>query len=69
MITSLLIAILWLVFVGVIFYVIWWGLGQIALPEPVKTVIRVLVIVGFVIILVLLLLAMMPPFPGRLSIG
>lgn len=60
-VSALLVLLFYLVIVGLIFYVIWWGLGQITLPEPIGKVIRVVVIVVFVLILVYFLLGILPP--------
>ena len=45
-----------LVVAGLIFAVLWWGLQQIGMPEPVGMVLRVLLILMIVLFLVNLLM-------------
>jgi len=47
-----------LVVAGLIFWVIWWGLGAAGIPEPFNKVIRVIVVVLVVIFLINLLLSL-----------
>lgn len=49
-----------LIVVGLIFYVIWWALGQIHMPDPISTVVRVILI----LIIVLVLLGLLLPLLG-----
>jgi hypothetical protein len=51
-----------LVIWGLIFFVIWWGLGQVALPEPFNKVATVIVVVAVVIVVIGLLMGNIPPF-------
>jgi hypothetical protein len=44
-----------LVIVGLIFWVIWWALGALGIPEPINKVIRVILILFLVIWLISLL--------------
>lgn len=53
---ALLSALLWLVIVGLIVYVCWWGLQKIGLPEPFNKIATVLLVVVTVVILVNFLL-------------
>lgn len=55
--------ILTLVFWGLIFYVLWWGLGKIGLPEPFNKVITVVLIIGCVLVLIGILNGNLHPFP------
>lgn len=48
----------YLIIVGLIFYVLWWGLGKIGLPEPFNKIATVVLVVACVIVLVSLLLGM-----------
>ena len=41
---------------ALIFWVLWWGLGMIGLPEPFNKIIKVILIVAVVIFLVNILL-------------
>jgi hypothetical protein len=43
--------IIYLVIVGLIFYLVDWMIGQIPLPDPVRVVIRVLMVLVLVLIL------------------
>jgi len=62
-IEALLHAILWLSVVGLIFYVLWWALGKIALPEPFNKVATVLLVVIGAVVIIYFLLGMIgsPP--------
>mgnify|MGYP001559600035 CR=1 FL=1 len=60
MIASLVTLVIYLIIIGLIFYVIWWALGQVPLPEPFGTIARVLVVLIAVLICVTLLLQMVP---------
>jgi len=40
---------------GLVFYVLWWGLGQINLPEPFNKIAKVIIVVAVVIVLLSLL--------------
>jgi uncharacterized membrane protein YwzB len=55
---ALLNALLWLVIVGLILYVCWWGLQKIALPEPFNKVAVVVLVLITVVILVNFLLGL-----------
>jgi hypothetical protein len=63
MLISLLIS---LVIWGLIFYIIYWGLGQIALPEPFNKVITVILVLAVIIVIIGLLMGSISPF-GFLS--
>lgn len=60
MLELLLSVIIW----GVIFYVLWWALGAIALPEPFAKVALVILIVAAVYVAVSILTGSMQPFPS-----
>jgi hypothetical protein len=47
---------------GLIFYIIYWGLGQIALPEPFNKVITVIIVLAVIIVIIGLLMGSIPPF-------
>jgi VIT1/CCC1 family predicted Fe2+/Mn2+ transporter len=59
-ISGLLSLLIWLVLVGLIFYVLWWGLAQIGLGPPFDKVIRIVLVVALVLVLVYLLLGVLP---------
>lgn len=56
MINLLLYLIVW----GLIFYVLWWALGKIALPEPFSKIATVILVLFIVIVLLNLLLGIVP---------
>jgi hypothetical protein len=45
-----------LVVAGLVFWILWWGLGAIGLPQPFDKIIRVILIVCVVLFLINLLL-------------
>ncbi|MGH7605394.1 MAG: hypothetical protein ACRENK_15540 [Gemmatimonadaceae bacterium] len=45
-----------LVILGLIFYVLWWALGRLALPEPFAKIATVILVVIIVIVLLNILL-------------
>lgn len=51
-----------LVIWGLIFWLLWWGIGQIAIPEPWNKVITVIVVLATIIIIIGLLIGNIPPF-------
>jgi len=53
------------VILGIIFYVLWWGLGQIALPEPFGKV----AIAIFVLIVVIVLLGLLTGYVPHVRLG
>lgn len=55
---ALLSALLWLVIVGLILYVCWWGLQKIGLPEPFNKIATVILVIVTVIVLVNFLLGL-----------
>ena len=52
-----------LVIWGIIFYVLWWGLGKIGLPEPFNEAAVFLLVLATIIVLVGLLMGSVPVFP------
>lgn len=56
--SSLLNLLIWFVVLGLIFYVIWWALGQFALPEPFNKIIRVIVVLICAILLINIMLGL-----------
>ncbi len=51
-----------LVIWGIIFYVLWWGLGAIALPEPFNKVATVILILAAVVVILGVLTGQVAPF-------
>lgn len=52
-----------LVIWGLIFYVLWWGLGKIALPDPFGKVVTVILVLAAIVVIVGLLMGNVAPFP------
>ena len=63
---SLVMLLVWIVIIGMIFYVMWWGLGQIALPEPFDKIARAVIIIVTVLLLINALLGLTGSAPFRL---
>ena len=53
--------ILWIVVLGLIFWLLWWAVQQA--PEPFKKVATVLLIVAAALTLIYLLIGILPPMP------
>lgn len=69
MLQALIYLIIELAVVGLLFWLVTWALGQLPIPEPIKTVIRVLIVVVVCIVCIYLLLGFLPGgslFPRRL---
>lgn len=65
---SLVSVVIWMAIVGLIFYVLWWGLGQLALPEPMNKIARVILVVFMVVVLLYFLVGFLPPMPGNVRL-
>lgn len=59
LLTLLVTLIIW----GLIFYVIWWALGVIALPEPFNKIATVVVVLAVLYVLIGILTGVIAPFP------
>lgn len=64
MIASVITLVIYIIIIGLIFYVLWWALSQVPLPEPFGTVVRVLLVLVAVLICVYLLLGLVPSGGG-----
>ena len=64
---SLVMLLVWIVISGMIFYVMWWGLGQLALPEPFDKIARAVIIIVTVLLLINALLGLTGSAPFRLK--
>jgi hypothetical protein len=51
-----------LVIWGLIFWLLWWAVGALALPEPFAKVITVILIIGAVVVILGLLMGSIAPF-------
>lgn len=65
--SGLISLVVWIIIIGLVFYVLWWGLGQIALPEPFDKIARVLIVVVAVLLLINALLGLVGNAPFRLK--
>ena len=61
MIESLFLLVIWLIVIGAIFYLLTWAIGQIPMPDPMKTVVRVIMVVIVLLICLYLLVGVLPP--------
>ena len=64
--SNLVSLVIYIVVIGLIFYVLWWGLAQIALPEPFDKIARVVVVDVAVLLLINALLGLTGSAPFRL---
>lgn len=60
---GLIMLLIWLVVMGLIFWLLWWFLGYVGLPEPFNKVARVLIGLIAFVILIYLLLGILGPMP------
>ncbi len=67
-VSALVYLLIWVAVVGLILYVVWWGISQVPMPEPIATVVRVIFVLVVCIIAISLLLQLLPggPSPFRL---
>lgn len=56
--SSLISFLVWIIVVGIIFYLLWWLLAQVGLPEPFNKVARIVLAVVAVLVLINLLLGL-----------
>ncbi len=54
---SIVSALIWLICMGLVFYLLWWLISYIALPEPFAKVARVILALAAVILLINILLS------------
>ena len=64
---SLVSLVIYIVIIGLIFYVLWWGLAEIGLPEPFNIIARVVIVVVAVLLLINMLLGLTGSAPFRLT--
>ena len=62
-INALIQALIWLVVMGLVFYVLWWVIGKVGLPEPFNKVATVILAVVGALVLIYFLLGLVgtPP--------
>lgn len=58
LISLLLSLVIW----GIIFYVLWWGLSKVTLPEPFSNIITVVLVIASIIVVIGLLTGSIAPF-------
>lgn len=58
LITILLSLVIW----GLIFWLLWWGLGKVGLPEPFNKVATIILVVASIIVVIGLLMGSIAPF-------
>ncbi len=47
---------------GLIFWLLWWGLGQVSLPEPFAKVATVVLVIAAIVVVIGLLTGQIAPF-------
>lgn len=62
-IESLISAIIYIVIIGLIFWVLWWFLGYVGIPEPFNKVIRVILGLVALLIVIYFLMSFLGPMP------
>lgn len=65
-ITGLIYLLIWLAVIGAILAIVWWGISQIPMVEPIATVVRVVFVLIVCLIAISLLLQILPAPPIRL---
>jgi uncharacterized membrane protein len=50
--------VVWVIVIGLVFYLLWWLVGYIGLPEPFNKVVRIILAVAAVIFLINVLLGL-----------
>ena len=63
---ALVALVIWLCVLGLIVYVLFWAIDQVPLPEPIKVVTRVIIVLVLVLILCQWLFGILPPPPGHI---
>ena len=63
-IQSLITLIIWIVVLGLIFWLAWWFVGFVGLPEPFNKVVRVIIGLVAFLIIIYFLLGMLPGMPS-----
>lgn len=61
--TALVTTVVYLIIVGLVFFLLWWLIGYCALPEPFNKVAKVIVAVLAVLVLIGVLLSLVSPQP------
>jgi hypothetical protein len=54
---------IYVVILGLVFWLLWWGLGRIGLPEPFNKVATVILVLAAVITCLYILMGIAPPLP------
>ncbi len=62
---SLVTLLIYIVVLALIFWLIWWFIGYVGLPEPFNKVARVLIGLLAFVLMLYLLIGILPAFPGR----
>jgi len=52
-----------LVIWGLIFWLLWWGLSKVGLPEPFNKVATILLVLATIVVIIGLLMGSIQPFP------
>lgn len=65
---TLIALLLSLVIWGLVFWLLWWGLGAVGVPEPFNKVARVILVIASIIVVIGLLTGTIAPFPFLVSL-
>lgn len=60
---SILILLLTVIIWGFIFWLLWWGLGALALPEPFSKLGTLILVVAAIVVVIGILMGSIAPFP------
>ena len=63
-IQGLVYLVIYICIIGLIFWVIWWFIGYVGIPEPFNKIIRVIVALVALLIVIALLLEILGPMPS-----
>jgi heme A synthase len=64
---SIIALLLTLVIYGLVFWILWWGLGKVGLPEPFNKVAVVVLVIASIVVLIGILTGQIAPFPFLLN--
>ncbi len=62
-IEQLLSVVIYIVIAGLLFWLIWWFVGYVGLPEPFNKVAKVVIGLAALVFLLYFVMGMMPPMP------
>ncbi len=63
---ALIALLVWICVIGLILWIVWWGISQVPMAEPIATVVRAMFVVIVCLIAISLLLQILPAPPIHL---